>query len=57
MKKKIIAILLVLALMFAEYCYLTNTFKPYCEDDGFFRIEISWHSDSYSDAPVFETEE
>ena len=54
--KKVIAILLILALMYAEYRYIMCNLRLYYADNGFICIEIFGQMDSYYAEPIFVTE-
>lgn len=56
MKKAIIILMAILALMFAEYRYIMMNLRPYYAEDGFLCIEIFGNTDSYYAEPIFEEE-
>lgn len=56
MKKTVIIIVAILALMFAEYRFIMTNLKPYYADDGYLCIEFMGQTDSYYAEPIFEIE-
>lgn len=56
MKGKLIIIVAILALMFAEYRFIMVNLKPYYADNGYLCIEFMGQTDSYYAEPIFVTE-
>ena len=56
MKGKLIIVLAILVLMFAEYRFIMTNLKPYYADDGYLCIEFMGQTDSYYAEPIFEIE-
>jgi len=54
--KKLICILAILILMFAEYRFIMRNIKPYYAEDGFLCIEFMGQTDAYYAEPIFVTE-
>lgn len=56
MKKGILILISVLALMFAEYRFIMTNIKAYYAEDGFLCIEFMGQTDAYYAEPIFVTE-
>ena len=56
MKKKIMIVMAILALMFAEYRFIMVNLHPYYADDGYLCIEFMGQTDAYYAEPIFVTE-
>ena len=56
MKKKLLILIAIAALMFAEYRYIMINMQPYYAEDGYLCIEIFGQVDSYYAEPIFVTE-
>lgn len=56
MKKKLLILIAIVALMFAEYRFIMTNIKPYYAEDGFLCIEFFGQTDSYYAEPIFVTE-
>ena len=50
------ALVILAALMFAEYRYIMVNLKPYYADDGYLCIEFMGQTDSYYAEPIFVEE-
>ena len=50
------ALIILLALMFAEYRFIMTNIKPYYAEDGFLCIEFMGQTDAYYAEPIFVAE-
>ena len=56
MKKLLIILVAIAALMFCEYRYIMTSMQVYYTDDGFVMINVLGQTDSYYAEPIFVEE-
>ena len=56
MRKGIVILIAIIAMMVCEYRFIMTNLRPYYGDDGFVIIEFMGNADSYYAEPIFSAE-
>ena len=56
MKKKLLILIAIVALMFIEYRFIMINIKPYYAEDGFICLDFFGQTDAYYAEPIFVVE-